>query len=270
MKIVICTKRDLAGNIALNKIVREIRGHELFVILSDYVTQGERANGDAARCLFFERDLLVERIHPLLDRAPFPPESEPRYLTFDQIGERRQIPIELHGDINGPHGRARLEEIEPDIILSVRYDYIFKKNILDIPGRGIVNIHPGEVPRYRGVFAPFRAMLNGEKRAGCSVFFVDEGIDTGRAIGTGWLPIDYSKSMLWHSVNLYPLGIDLFIEILPKLEKGEPLSLVEQNEEGSAYYTFPTPGEFKTFKQKGFKLIDYNEYLEFLSGFQGG
>ncbi len=269
VKITVCIKRDLPGAIALNKIVRDIRGHELFVILSDYVSRGERDNEENASYLFYERDLLVDQILPLLDRAPFPPEREPKYLSFNQIGERYHIPVELMGNINEPDGQARLEEIGPDVILSVRYDYIFKKHIIAIPPHGIVNIHPGEVPGYRGVFAPFRAMSNGDERAGCSAFFVDEGIDTGPVIGTGRLPIDYSKSVLWHSLNLYPLGIDIFIDLLSKLEKGAPVSTVDQSDGESAYYTYPSLDEFREFRKKGCKLIDNNEYLDYLSGFQG-
>lgn len=269
MKIVICVKRDLAGNIALNKVVREIRGHELFVILSDSVTQAERSNRDAASFVFYERDLIVEQIHPLLDRAPLDPGSEPRYLTFDQLGKRHGIQIELMGNINAPLGRARLEEIGPDVVLSIRYDYIFKKHIIDIPAHGIINIHPGEVPKYRGVFAPFRAMLHGEKRMCCSVFLVDEGIDTGPLVGTGWLPVDYSKSALWHAINLYPIGVDVFIEALSKIERDGSVPTIEQSEENCSYYTWPTPGEFREFGEKGCTLIDNDEYLEFLSGFRG-
>jgi len=269
MKIVICTKRDLEGNIALNKIVREIYGHELFVLLSDHFLKTEREVRESADFIFYERDLPVEQIHPLIERVPLSSEDNPQYLTFNQIKERYDIPVEiLRNNINTPENEARLKEIGPDIIFSVRFDFIFRKHIIDIPKYGIFNVHPGELPKYRGVFASFRAMMNGEKKAGCTLHVLDEGIDTGPVIGIRYLPIDYCRSVLWHIANLYPLGIDLFItEILPKIEKGEPIETVPQIEADQHYYTFPTPDEFSLFNKKGFKLIDNAEYLEFLSGY---
>lgn len=264
MKIVICTKRDIEGNIALNKIVREIQGHELFIILSDKFTKSERKN--TPDFIFYERDLPVEQIYPLLEKVPFPPE-EPRYLTFNQIRDRYNIPMEIIENINAPEGEARLKEIGPDIILSARFDFIFRKNIIDIPRVGILNFHPAELPRYRGVFGSFRAMLNNEKQVGCTLHFIDEGIDTGPVIGIKYMPVNYAKSMLWHVIRLYPLGIELFIDLLPGIEKGEPLQAIPQNDAGCQYFTFPTPEEFRQFKDKGLKLIDYDEYLEILSGY---
>jgi hypothetical protein len=267
MKIVICTKRDLEGNIALNKIVREVHGHELFVLLSDHFLKTEREVRESADFIFYERDLLVEQIHPLLERVPLSPKNNPRYLTFNQIREKYNIPIEIIGNINSQKNEARLKEISPDIILSVRFDFIFRKHIIDIPKYGILNIHPGALPRYRGVYASFRAMMQGENQAGCTLHVIDEGIDTGPVIGIRYLPIDYSKSVLWHIANLYPLGIDLFSELIPKIEKGETIKTISQIEADQHYYTFPTPDEFSQFKKKGFKLIDNAEYLEFLSGY---
>ena len=267
MKIVICTKQDLEGNIALNKIVREIQGHELFVILSDKFMKVEREVRESADFIFYERDLLVEQIYPLLERTPLSPEENPKYLTFGQIRNRYHIPLRIMGNINAPDAEAWLREIRPDIILSVRYDFIFRKHIIDIPKYGILNVHPGKLPHYRGVYAPFRAMLYGDQHAGCTLHFVDEGIDTGPMVGIRYLPTDHSKSVLWHMANLYPMGIDMFIEHLPELGKGVLPPSKPQNSAEGHYYTFPTPEEFREFADKGGKLIDNREYLDFLAGY---
>ena len=261
MRIVICSKRDLEGNIAVNKLIRELYEHELFIILSDEVMEKEREIKESSDCVFYERDLLIDHVFPLLERSPHKP--HPLFFTFKQIQEHHGIPIHIMGNINGGEGEKLLTRIQPDLILSVRYDYIFKKHIISIPRLGILNIHPGKLPTYRGVYALFRAMLNGDAHAGVTLHYVDECIDTGPIVAIGYLHIDYSKSFLWHLCQLYPLGIDIFLEHLPNLEAGRNLSAQSQQSDGN-YYTFPTSEEFLLFSQKGGILIDFNDYLEII------
>ena len=46
----------------------------------------------------------------------------------------------------------------------------------------IMNIHPGLLPAFPGLHAQRQALEHGAKRAGCTVHFVDEGVDTGPII----------------------------------------------------------------------------------------
>ncbi len=266
MKIAIVIKRDLEGCIALNHILKTIPGHAYTVILSDKFTETERNVEVSARFIFYERDLPVRQIFPLIEKADRGSGS-PELLTFDQIRERHGIEVVIADDINSGYWEKRLENLGPDIILSVRNDFIFKKHIIDIPRHGIYNVHPGALPEYRGVYAPFRAMLNNEETAGCTLHRVDTGIDTGPVVGINRMAVDYSRSVLWHMCKLYPLGIDLFRDLLINLEKGEPAPLHAQDESRKGYYSFPSAEEFQTFSDRGHKLIDNDEYLDLLSGF---
>jgi len=267
MKIIICVKRDLEGCIALNYLLKHIESHDYHVILSDKFTQTERQVKQSADFIFYERDLLIYQIFPLLEKS-CKGEYLSEYLTFNQIQKKYNIPIVISDDINSRYWEEYIRKIKPDIILSIRNDFIFKKNIMDIPGLGIYNIHPGALPEYRGVYASFRAMFNGEKRAGCTLHKVDKGIDTGPVIGIKTMAVDYSKSVLWHMCQLYPLGIDLVKELLIKFETHEEVETFLQDESKKRYYTFPSFEEFNMFSLKGYKLIDNQEYLEILEKFK--
>ncbi|MEK8020832.1 MAG: formyl transferase [Candidatus Parabeggiatoa sp.] len=263
MKIVICVKRDLEGNIALNKIVQDLQGHDLLVLLSDHFMKTERENQEAARFIFYERDLLVEQIFPLLEAVPLS-KHQPRYLTFEQIRQVYGVPILITRNVNDAESETLIRSFDPDVMLSVRFDFIFRPHIIALPKLGILNVHPGALPRYRGVYAPFRAMLYGEEKIGCTLHFIDEGIDTGPIVGIQYMPVDYKRSVLWHIAHLYPLGIDMFVESIPLMECGELPPADPQLAAEQHYYTFPTPEEFKQFKERGFSLIDDREYLNFL------
>lgn len=266
MKIVVCVKLDLEGNIALNRLAPALGAHELSIILSDKVTRIERQVRQSAEFLFYERDLLVDHLFPLLDRIP-PPCTQAENLTFHQLAERHRCPLRLIRDINAPDSEAYLRELRPDVILSVRYDLIFKPNVIRIPRCGIYNIHPGELPRYRGVYAPFRAMLQREEFAGCTLHRVDEQIDGGPVVGIRRLRIDPSRSVLWHMAHLYPLGIELFLDLLPRLEQEGALPASPQDESQMRYYTFPTAAEFQELVDRGGSLIDPGDYLELLAAY---
>ncbi len=265
MKIVICVKRDLVGNITLNRLIRELKGYETFIILSDRVTPTERRVRASSHLLFYERDLLIGQIFPLLEaQAQEPAESE-KLMTFRQIARRYDIPLNLFADINSAEGIAHLKNIGPDLILSAGFDFILKKPILEIPRLGVFNIHPGELPRYQGVFTEFRAMDAGEKKAACTLHVIDEGIDKGPVIDIRYMDIDYSRSSLWLSIQLYGLGIGMFMKALKTLKNHKAITAVPQDKSKQQYFTFPTNEEFTRFFEKGFKLIDHAEYLDILS-----
>ena len=63
--------------------------------------------------------------------------------------------------------------------ISVRYNRIFKRDYFSKFTPGIVNLHGGELPRYRGSNIANYVVLNGEKRTGGTIHFISDGIDEG-------------------------------------------------------------------------------------------
>jgi len=267
MKIVICIKLDLEGCIALNYLLKNIESHDFSVILSDKFSAIERQIKQSSDFIFYERDLLVHQIFPLIEKS-YGQDLSAQYLTFNQMKTKYNIPVVVSEDINSKKWEKYIKDSTPDIILSIRNDFIFKQNIIDIPKLGIYNVHPGSLPEYRGVYAPFRTMFNSENKAGCTLHKVDQGIDTGPIYDIKTMPVDYSKSVLWHMCQLYPLGIDLIKGLLLKYESSKNIETFPQDESKRNYYTFPTSEEFDTFSNNGYKLINNQEYIQILEKFR--
>ena len=83
----------------------------------------------------------------------------------------------------------------------------------------IMNIHPGLLPSFPGLHAQKQAIQYGVKVAGCTVHFVDEGVDSGPIIlqkAVGVLDSDseetLSSRILREEHKLYPLSVKLFVE----------------------------------------------------------
>lgn len=86
------------------------------------------------------------------------------------------------------------------------------------PGR-VLNIHPSLLPAFPGLNAQKKALEHGVKVAGCSVFFVDEGTDTGPIIIQAAVPVHeddtvetLSDRILAEEHRIYPEAIRLFAE----------------------------------------------------------
>ena len=95
----------------------------------------------------------------------------------------RLIPIiTLDEPINNPKSVNKIKTFQPDLLVSILGNQIFKSPILNLAPKGCINLHTALLPKYRGLMPSFWVMKNNEKYTGVSVFFVDEGIDSGPII----------------------------------------------------------------------------------------
>jgi hypothetical protein len=264
MRIIVCTKRDLAGALILNQLMPRLAGDEVLVLLSDKTRPTEKAVPELSEMKFLERDLPIDTLFPLVDMAG---DQGQKLATFAGIAARYGVPIKVIDDINGPDGAALVRDFAPDIILSARFSLIFKRHIFEIPRLGTWNVHPGALPRYAGLFAPFRCMVDGGDRIGCTLHRVDDGIDTGPVVGIGWLPVEPERSLLWHVVNTYPPGIELFLDMLAGLRAGRQPRVVAQDRTQRQYVSLPADERFVEFRERGLRLFDPKEYMDILRGF---
>jgi len=83
----------------------------------------------------------------------------------------------------------------------------------------IMNIHPALLPAFRGPHAQRQALRYGAKVSGCTVHFVDEGVDTGPIIIQAAVPVldddteeSLSARILTYEHRIYPRAIQLFAE----------------------------------------------------------
>jgi len=267
LKIAICTKKDLAGCLALNRLLAGIADrHDVFVVLSDYVLEAEKANPYAACFVAHERDMVLEHIFPFLD-ARYPSGSSAVFSTYAGLQARYGVPMELWGPMRSPQARDAMRDIAPDIIISCRYDYIFQEDVIEIPRLGTYGLHPGALPVLQGLCSPFRAMERGDARSGCTLFQLDSGLDTGPVVDIGWADVAYERSVLWNFVQTYFAGIDTLLRHLPVLEEGRRLPTKPQDASLRQYFSYPSEEEFRAFVQRGGHLVLPGDYLDLLSRF---
>jgi methionyl-tRNA formyltransferase len=257
MRILCCLNRDLASNLALNLLLPALARHTVHVGLTEQVGRTPADEPWQRRELrIAEQTLPNLALFPLVERAAFG-DSGHRNLTFTEIQRLRGIPVDSLVDPNRPSGLELVQSFAPDLILTLRYGAILKAAVIGIPPLGVLNLHSGILPAYRGVLATFRAMLNQEPEIGCTLHYIrDASIDTGDIVAIHRQPLQRERSLLRNILDLYPAGIEMLGSALQTLEQGGELSSsVQQRGEGT-YYSYPTAPEWDEFTRRGWRVAD--------------
>lgn len=112
-----------------------------------------------------------------------------------------------------------LQGYEVDGILLAGYMRVLPHAFVQAYREKILNIHPSLLPAFTGLQAQKRALLKGVKYAGCTVHFVDEGMDTGPIIAQAVVPVfeddtedTLSKRILHEEHHIYPEAVRLFCD----------------------------------------------------------
>ena len=125
--------------------------------------------------------------------------------------------------VNDPKVVELADRLRPDVI-AVFGTSLIRGPLLTRGRLGIVNLHGGLSPEYRGADCTFWALYNGEpEKVGCTLHFVDSGIDTGRLIAHVCPEVhegDDELILFWRSVRD---SAEVYGEFLDRMARGELL-----------------------------------------------
>jgi methionyl-tRNA formyltransferase len=121
-----------------------------------------------------------------------------------------------------------LKALEADLFVVVAFR-ILPRKVLEIPSKGSVNLHASLLPKYRGAAPIHWAIMNGEEKTGCTVFFLDEKVDTGSIIKQQETPIGPNETTGDLYERLKTMGSELLLESINEIEDGS-YSLTPQDD----------------------------------------
>ena len=117
---------------------------------------------------------------------------------------------------------AQLASMKPDAMVVVGYGQIIPQAILDIPPKGIINVHASLLPKYRGA-APIQwAIANGESTTGVTTMKINAGLDTGDMLLKWETSIGSEETSPELGARMATAGADLLIETLARLDSIRP------------------------------------------------
>ncbi|MTI88123.1 MAG: formyl transferase [Balneolaceae bacterium] len=171
------------------------------------------------------------------------------YKIDHVLGKHGIEKIEIEGSINAEGSLQKIKSYDPDLFISIAGNQIFRKPLIDLAPKGCLNLHTALLPKYRGLMPSFWVLKNDEDYTGVSVFFVDEGIDSGPILVQKKVEIGNrtQEELIQHTKRL---GMDAIIESIELIKKGD-YELIPNPDEKSTYFSFPTREDVKEFKKAG-------------------
>ena len=127
-----------------------------------------------------------------------------------------------------------LQALEPDVMIVAAYGLILPQNVLDIPGRGCVNVHASLLPRWRGAAPIQAAILAGDETSGVCLMAMTAGLDCGPVFASASLAIAADETAGELHDRLAKLGSELLVaELGDILDK--KITAVPQDESAATY-----------------------------------
>jgi methionyl-tRNA formyltransferase len=124
--------------------------------------------------------------------------------------------------LNNADGRTLLDRLKPDLVVMMSREMI-RRETLAAAKTGFIGCHPGLLPEYRGVYAPFWAMREGRPdQVGLSIYLANAGVDTGPLVAERTLGARFAmKHFKVESERVLLEGARDLIETIDKAERGE-------------------------------------------------
>ena len=150
------------------------------------------------------------------------------------LAQELNIPVIQPQKLREPEAMQQLREWNPDLIVVAAFGQILKKDVLDLPKFGCINVHASLLPRWRGAAPINAAVLAGDEETGVTIMKMDVGLDTGPMLSMKRIRIkpDDTAGSLFEALST--LGADLLIETLPVYMDGK-IAPEPQPEDGATY-----------------------------------
>jgi methionyl-tRNA formyltransferase len=173
--------------------------------------------------------LKTENFKPkLIVTAPDKPAGRGLKLAASPVklwAQKNTVPFFQPEKLNSPEFISALLNTRCLTAVAASYGKIIPKTVLDIFPKGILNVHPSLLPRWRGADPIRAAMLAGDKESGISIILMDEKMDHGPILKHKTLNLNHKKYFYEELEKiLAELGGELLVEVIPKwiAEKIEP------------------------------------------------
>ena len=206
--------------------------------------------------------------------------------------EKHGIPVRQPARMRAPEVFEDYRSFAPELNVLAFVTSFVPSTILDHPRFGSIQYHPSLLPKHRGGSAINWAIIKGDARTGLTIFWPDEGWDTGPILLQKEVAIEPDDTVGSIYFNkLFPMGIEAIVEsvslvaegraprIVQELEKGEhedlckfveirwsdPIDQVYNAIRGSN----PSPGASTSYKGQPVKLFDCEKRVGQVAGEPG-
>ena len=144
--------------------------------------------------------------------------QELKYTPIKELAFKYEIPVIQPVKIRNEY--QKVLDLEPDIIITCAYGQIIPKEILDYPKYGCINVHASLLPKLRGGAPIHHALIDGYKKTGITIMYMDALMDNGDIIKQRETNISDKDNLESLHDRLSILGRDLLLEVFPSIFNG--------------------------------------------------
>lgn len=119
-----------------------------------------------------------------------------------------------------PEFASVLQTFNADLFIVVAYGEIIRKNLLEMPKKGCVNIHASLLPKWRGAAPIHRSLMAGDKETGITLIEMSPQMDAGDILAKAAIPISEEMNFGELEAQLSDLACRLLFELLEQYQKG--------------------------------------------------
>ncbi len=115
----------------------------------------------------------------------------------------------------------KIEKVEKDLGVVVSFGKIIPEPVLNLFPKGIINVHPSLLPKYRGPNPIRWQILNGEKMSGITIIKLTKEVDAGPILTQKEIEIDENDNYTKLSEKLIEYGKEILIEAIELIKSGK-------------------------------------------------
>src|SRR6187551_3388855 len=146
--------------------------------------------------------------------------------------------------------------LKPDLQVMAFVTLFVPEDFLNIPTHGSIQYHPSLLPAYRGASAINWPIIKGEKETGLSIFWPDNGLDTGDILVQKKTPISATDTLgTVYFDRLFPMGVEAMLEGVDLVKAGKA-PRIKQDHAKATYEGLCRPENAKIDWGKPWEQID--------------
>lgn len=180
------------------------------------VVHGQQAFGKAVLEALIKRGENVVAVYV----APEKPGAKPDPLKEAALAAK--LPIYQPASYKDSKVWDEFKALKPDLQVMAFVTLFVPEEFLNIPTHGSIQYHPSLLPAYRGASAINWPIIKGEKETGLSIFWPDNGLDTGDVLMQKKTPISATDTLgTVYFDRLFPLGVEAMLESVDLVKAGK-------------------------------------------------
>ena len=194
------------------------------------IVNGQQAFGEAVLRALVKRGENVVAVYCAPDKAGGKP--DPLRLAAEELG----LPLFQPKSFRDPAVQEQMAALKPDLGVMAFVTAFVPSTCLNIPTYGTIQYHPSLLPLHRGPSAINWSIIHGRTETGLSIFWPDDGLDTGPILMQKSTPIgpDDTLGSVYFD-RLFPMGVEAMLESVdlvragkaPKIEQDHSLQTYE-------------------------------------------